>query len=204
MQPDLAIGLRGESEAPAAIAGLQRLIGDGGDGLAVENGGAFAVADAGGNFQAATERDVAVAFRGRAKQPGLYADLHISDAANAIDADGRIDLIAGALQDGHVGDDAPAAGELVVDADVKEKLVIFDLIVIDGALRLFVSANEVTEGIEFAESDVDGEPAQPLRIVIAARAAGDSVAVAEFVHDALIGAGSDATLSVSRLESAAQ
>jgi len=37
---------------------------------------------------------------------------------------------------------------LIVDADVKQKLVIFDLIVIDGALRLLIGANEVAEGIE--------------------------------------------------------
>ena len=144
------------------------LISDGGDGLAVENGGAFAVANASGNLQAAAERDVAVAFRGRAEEPGLYADLHIANAADAIDADGRIDLIARALQDRDIGDDAPAAGELIVDADVKEKLVIFDLSAIDGALRLLIGADEVAEGIEFTETDVDGEPAQPLWIVIAA------------------------------------
>jgi hypothetical protein len=63
-------------------------------------------------------------------------------------------LVARALQDRDIGDDAPAAGELIVDADVKQKLVIFDLIVIDGALRLLIGANEVAEGI-FMRMDVD-------------------------------------------------
>src|SRR5258708_35488215 len=126
----------------------------------------------------------------------MYSDWNIANAGDEIDADGRIDLVARALQDRDIGDDAPAAGELIVDADVKQKLVIFDLIVIDGALRLLIGANEVAEGIEFAETDVDGEPAQPLWIAIAAWAAGDGIAVAKVVLDAWIGASSGSTLSV--------
>ncbi len=93
--------------------------------------------------------------------------MHIADAANAINADWRIDLVARALQDWHIGDDAPAAGELIVDADVKEKLVVFDLSAKQSALSLLVGADEVAEGIEFAKEDVNGEPAQPFWIVIA-------------------------------------
>ena len=167
MKPDLPIGLRGESEAPAAIAWLQGLVGDGSDGFAVQNSGTFAVANTGGNFHAAAERDVAVAFRGRAEEPGLYADLHIANAANAINADGRIDLIARALQDGNIGDHAPTARESIVNTNVEEQLVIFDLRVTDGALRLLDGADEVAERIEFAEADIDGEGTQPFGIVIA-------------------------------------
>ena len=62
MHPDLTIGLRGESKAPTAIARLKGLIGNSGDVLSIEDCGAFAIADASGNFQAAAHGDVAVAF----------------------------------------------------------------------------------------------------------------------------------------------
>jgi len=185
MQPDLAIGLRCERKAPAAIAGLERLIGNCGNCLPIPNCRAFAIADAGGNFQTTADGDVAVAFGGWTENPGLHAHLHVADAANAINTNRRIDLIARALEYGNVCDDAPAARELIVDANIEKELVIFDLVVKEFPLSLFVRSDEVAEGIKFAEADGDGQAAEPRRIAIVWTAR-DRAAAAEFVHDALV------------------
>ncbi len=166
VKPGLAIGLSGQSKSPAAIAGLQGLIGDGDDGRAVDNGRTFAIANASRNFQTAAESDVAITFRGRAEEPGLYADLHVADAANAIYADRRVNLISRTLQHRNVGDDAPASRELIVDANVEKQLMVYDLIAIEGPLRLLIGPDEVPEGIEFAKTDGDRERAKPLGITI--------------------------------------
>ena len=115
----------------------------------------------------------------------MHAHLHVADAANAVNTNRRVDLIARALEYGNVCDDAPAARELTVDADIEKELVIFDLIVQELTLSLFVRSDEVAEGIEFAEADGDGQAAEPCRIVIV-WAARDRAAAAEFVHDALV------------------
>jgi len=201
MKPDLAIGLGRERKAPAAIAGLERLIGNCGDRLPIQNRRAFAVADAGGNFQTTADGDVAVAFGGWTENPGLHAHLHVADAANAINTNRRIDLIARALEYGNVCDDAPAARELIVDADIEKELVIFDLVVKELPLSLFVCSDEVAEGIKFAEADGDGQATEPCRIVIVWTAR-DRAAAAEFVHDALVRTSSHAALRMSTLKRA--
>ena len=131
----------------------------------------------------------------------MHAHLHVADAANAVNANRRVDLIARALEYGNVCDDAPAARELIVDADIEKELVIFDLIVKELTLSLFVRSDKVAEGIEFTEADGDGQAAEPCRIVIVWTVR-DRAAAAKFVHDALVRTSSHAALRMSALKRA--
>jgi hypothetical protein len=114
------------------------LISNRGDGFAVSDCGTLTVADPCRDFQTAADSDISVTLRGRAEEPGLHSDLHIADAADAKDSNRRIDLITRTLENGNVGDHAPAAGNLVVDPNVEDQLVVFYLIVIQLALGLLV------------------------------------------------------------------
>jgi len=105
------------------------------------------------------------------------------------------------LEYGNIRDDAPATRELIVDADIEKELVIFDLIVKELTLCLFVRSNEVPEGIKFTEADGNRQATQPCRIVIVWTAR-DRTTVAELVHDALVRAGRDAALRMSTLKRA--
>jgi hypothetical protein len=58
----------------------------------------------------------------------------------------------------------------------------------------------MAEGVEFAEADIDGEAAEPGRIVVGS-IGNERATAAELIENALIGAGSYATLPMRRLES---
>lgn len=92
---------------------------------------------------------------------------------------------------------------MIVDADIEKELVVFDLIVKELPLSLFVRSDEVAEGIKFAEADGDGQAAEPCRIVIV-RVARDRTAAAEFVHDALVRMSSHAALCMGTLKRACE
>ncbi len=94
MEQRLFVGLAAEGEAPAAITGLKGLIGD--DflhGSIGERGGAHAVVEAGWEFEADAEGDVAAVLSWRAQYPGLRAEDDVTEAGDVEGAVGRVFLV---------------------------------------------------------------------------------------------------------------
>jgi len=85
----LFVSLGAKGKAPAAVAGLQRLIGD--DflyGSVGEASGAHAIVEARGKFEAGAEGDVAAVFGRRVKDPALRTDDDVTKTGDIKDAVG--------------------------------------------------------------------------------------------------------------------
>ncbi len=189
--PEGLVGLSAHDKSPAAVAGLHRLISRGFDGLSFIEGSAGGVVDSCGDFQRETDGDVASVFCWRTEDPGLSPDGDVAKAADLKDAGGRIDLVASAVVDGDVGDDAPARRELIFEADVEDVLVISD----GRAAGDLLVADEVLVGVEDAIPNVDGE-------IVNGETAGSAlvrrleelVDLDELIHGSLVGMCGDASL----------
>ena len=117
----------------------------------------------------------------------MRSDGYVAEAADLVDAGGSIELVAGAVVDGDVGDKTPARGEAILKADVEDVLMIPHR---GWPCDLFV-AYEVFVGVEDTVADVDGEVVEGEATAVA----GAIVEFDELAHDALVGVCGDAPLS---------
>src|SRR5271170_1603807 len=124
--PEGLVGLRAYDESPATVAGLQGGVCGGYDHLSLIECGSGGVVNARGDFECEADGDIATVLGGWTEDPGLSADGYVAEAADLIDTRRRIDLVAGAVVDGDVCDDAPAWGDTIFEADIKDVLVILD------------------------------------------------------------------------------
>jgi hypothetical protein len=146
----------------AAVAGLDRLIGRGHDGIALAvRGEARGVVLAGREFQVVAKPDIGAAFGGRAEQPGAGAHGAIADAAAAVFAARRVELIPVGVQQRNADLGAPARRKLAADRDFEQVVDVLDLAVSLVPLALLFRADEVSVRwlVAIADGDFPGPPA---------------------------------------------
>src|SRR5215831_5238559 len=146
------ISRRFQGKPPRAVTCLNRLVGSDNGAYAIPKSKVLGVVLAGRHLQADTERNVASAFGGPAKQPGARADGRIADAVHVKEVGARV---PGGNQDGKAGRKAPARSQLIVHTHVEQVVVIFNLAVLKFPVLLFDSADKVARGRLVAITHVD-------------------------------------------------